>query len=780
MNHRELQDKITQAAHVIGKTWPLYSFVTANPLSGYEGLPFLEAIEQAGNLLDACLLPEAHVFRKAWEENKIGEDEIKKLLYEAGKKQSPEHYLAEMEAHPIVEHLNENHELDRLTVKWLSLFMDEGMAAWPMPFKEMGFYTAWRKLIIYDEDIKDSLNEPIPKSPEEALTLALANFDEKDYVKIFERHLAALPGWAGFVKYRVENDSIWNDEYPVNLLEFLAVRLWMARCLKVSILPKLPQRKDHSLLELKYVWLKAWELTWQNRFFKRIKRSSAQWNERKASKPDAQFVFCLDSRSELLRRLLEKCGNYETFGSAGAFGLPMNYRNPENGLVNKSSPAMLPSKYMVHEAPAPNQEKNVQEYKKAGKRIGAYKYFLKRMKNILPSAFGYVEGSGFYYSVFMLLRIFKPNMADRLMLRHHKGYENIYEPHICAIDQKDSLEEIPLNEKVSLVKGVFDSCGWRTFAPLVVFTGHASHSANNPYASSLDCGACAGNPGKRNARALARLANSKEVRKQLCEHGIEIPEGTIFIAAEHITSSDDVQLFDSQVPESHHKILHQLRKDLLEVKKNMTKERLNEPQNAVALAKIKSNSWSEARPEWGLSGHAGYVIGPRSLTINGEFSDCFLSSYDWRIDKDGSILKGIMQGPLLVCQWISNHYYFATVDNEVFGGGSKITLNITGKYGTVQGNGSDLKMGLPLQSLLKTDDEVFHNPIRLSTLIQAPRSFITKILASDEKLKSLLDNGWIHLFLMDPEKNNTIERYAKTLPCNNYSEKLFETSDFLK
>src|SRR5690606_1682964 len=160
------------------------------------------------------------------------------------------------------------------------------------------------------------------------------------------------------------------------------------------------------------------------------------------------------------------------------------------------------------------------------------------------------------------LRIFKPNAADRFMLRHHKGYEGIYNPHICPIDQKDSLEEIATDEMASIVKGVFDSCGWRTFAPLVVFTGHASHSANNPYASSLDCGACAGNPGKRNARTLARLANLKEVRAILEEkYGVNIPDDTIFIAAEHITSSDDVQLFDTEVPESHHNILQQLKKD---------------------------------------------------------------------------------------------------------------------------------------------------------------------------------------------------------------------------
>lgn len=242
-----------------------------------------------------------------------------------------------------------------------------------------------------------------------------------------------------------------------------------------------------------------------------------------------------------------------------------------------------------------------------------------------------------------------------------------------------------------------------------------------------------------------------------------IPEDTIFIAAEHITSTDEVQLFDSRVPESHQPILKQLKKNLSAAKKLMTKERLNECKNAESKAKVKSNDWSETRPEWGLSGHSGYIIGPRSLTKNGVFDDCFMSSYDWKIDKDGSILKGIMQGPLLVCQWISNHYYFSTVDNETFGGGSKIIHNITGKFGVVEGNGGDLKMGLPLQSLMKTDEKFYHNPIRLTTIIQAPFDMVEKILRGDEKLKDVIDNGWIHLFIMDPEENNKIAQYTNRI-----------------
>src|SRR5699024_5320620 len=139
-------------------------------------------------------------------------------------------------------------------------------------------------------------------------------------------------------KYRVENKSIWNKEYPINLLEYLAVRLWMAHCLQVPILPELATPKNKELLNLKYTWLKAWEKTWQKRLFTKLKDNPLQQSPNQ-SIPDAQLVFCLDSRSEVLRRLIEEKGNYETFGSAGSFGILMDYQDAETGLINKASPA---------------------------------------------------------------------------------------------------------------------------------------------------------------------------------------------------------------------------------------------------------------------------------------------------------------------------------------------------------------------------------------------------------------------------------------------------------
>jgi uncharacterized protein YbcC (UPF0753/DUF2309 family) len=120
-----------------------------------------------------------------------------------------------------------------------------------------------------------------------------------------------------------------------------------------------------------------------------------------------------------------------------------------------------------------------------------------------------------------------------------------------------------------------------------------------------------------------------------------------------------------------------------------------------------------------------------------------------------------MQGPMVVGQWINNHYYFSTVNNDLFGGGSKITQNVIGKFGVVQGNGGDLKLGIPLQSVKSSDEKNYHQPLRLSVVIQAPTLWIIDIIERNEHIKTLLDNEWIYLMVMDPLKDNDIKLYNR-------------------
>jgi uncharacterized protein len=83
-----------------------------------------------------------------------------------------------------------------------------------------------------------------------------------------------------------------------------------------------------------------------------------------------------------------------------------------------------------------------------------------------------------------------------------------------------------------------------------------------------------------------------------------------------------------------------------------------------------------------------------------------------------------------------------------YGGGNKVLHNVMGGFAVAEGNGGDLKAGLPLQSI--HDGERFvHEPRRLSVFIEAARERIDAVLAAQPAVRRLFDNGWLHLFSLE-------------------------------
>jgi uncharacterized protein YbcC (UPF0753/DUF2309 family) len=770
MINQNIKSSIEEASEFVGSTWPLYSFVTSNPLSGYEKFPFEKAVNLAEHFLDANMYPQPSMFEQALNNGEIDEYILLQMLEEHQLLTSPEESLKRMKSQISKVSKHSNSDLDRIMAKWLSLFMDEGLADWEMPFKKEGFYAAWRKLVGFDNEIGHINSDEIPHTSHEAIAYILDEYPIEVYTKICKYHIGALPGWTGYIKYRNETNSIWQQKYPISLEDYLGVRLWVAKLIDAEILPKKENKIENTPKNnLPYIWLKAWEKSCQTQLISdlnlEVPENSVLKNELNES-PKAQMVFCIDTRSELIRRHIESKGDYETFGYAGFFGIAMDYTNLHNGLSRKSCPPIVPSSYNVSEVVQEGQSEKLNAYHKKSAVKKFKKYFLKRMKNMLPSTFGFVEGSGLLYGLKLIARTLTPKWSDGFILAKETRFEEFCEPQIKTTDQNTTNNlDIPLVEKVKIVKTAFDFMGWKNFAPIVAFVGHGSHTSNNPFASSLDCGACAASPGRHNARMLAKLANLQEVRKSLkSDYDISIPSDTIFMGAEHNTTTDEILFFDSEVPKSHTEMLQKIKTDLRLAQETATQERLGVIKNSVSVAQSRAADWSETRPEWGLAKNAGFVIGSRELTKNKNLQGrCFLHSYDWSSDKKGEILEGIMQGPMVVTQWINNHYYFSTVDNDTFGGGSKITHNITGKFGVVNGNGGDLKMGLPLQSIRTSDQEMYHQPLRLSVLIHAPITIVSEILVKNDTLKNLLDNEWIYLTVIDPIRKNMISHYHKNL-----------------
>ncbi|WP_022836880.1 DUF2309 domain-containing protein [Salisaeta longa] len=765
-----LRARIENAAAAIGPLWPLPLFNSSNPLSGLEDQPFAEAVRTGQRLFGGRAYPAADCFRTAWAEGAIEPDILTQRLSDAGFAATPEALLDQMDRAPAPAPPPDE-TLNQLLTEWLAAFADRGQATWPMPERGDGFYAAWRALAPHERalpTVRDAMD--LPETSWDALRAVLADHPEPTWERLFTHHLAALPGWTGHIRWRMQAEAHdWQSEAPLTLIDYLAVRLTAATLLDRPITPPddaaAPDASEHAALA--QCWLAAWEESARRRLLDRLDPSATN---APAERPDAQLVFCIDVRSEIIRRHIEHTGAYETHGYAGFFGLPIALQTHDEAHPHKACPPIVDPRHRIAEDPRPEAHAAADRYARADAWRATGTSLLKTLKHDVAAAFGFVEGSGGFFGGALAGRTLAPlglaAWRDRLR-RWVPAASDVAAPAVARDPDRDNGLPYGLTHdaQVLYAEAAFRLMGWTDrFAPVVVFTGHGAQTPNNPYKASLDCGACAGAPGGPNARVLAALCNTPAVRDALRERGIAIPEDTVFLAAEHNTTTDAVTLYDDATDRVAPEALNRLRDDLSAAQSKAAAERAatlpgGGPATGRDDARRRAHDWAETRPEWGLAGNYAFIIGPRALSQDTSLDGrVFLHSYNWQTDPDGTALETIMTGPLVVGEWINMQYYFSTIDNAAYGSGSKITQNVTGRFGLIQGNGGDLMSGLPLQSLYASDTMAHHAPLRLWALVHAPRDRVEAILNQQYELKRLLDHRWMSLAVVDPS-DATVHEY---------------------
>ena len=479
-------------------------------------------------------------------------------------------------------------------------------------------------------------------------------------------------------------------------------------------------------------------------------------------RPLAQVVFCIDVRSEPFRRQLERHAppgtSIETLGFAGFFGIPMRFRPFAGGEAQDLCPVLLHPRYEIEEMPHGCSAHHAHKAAQRQNTLRHIRKLLADLKASVAATFTMVETIGIAYGLAAVGKTFAPQGFASLAatLRQRFVPEVPVQPLLsgCGHTVTSGLAHgLTEEEQAFFAETALTMMGLtRNFAPLVLLCGHGSQTDNNPYAAALDCGACGGNHGGPNARVLAAILNSTAVRTALAGRGIVIPADTRFLAGGHNTTTDAVTIYSHDaLPTERQTELATLRQALADASS------ANRAARQALLPGVDSSlrnavDWSQVRPEWGLAGNAFFIAGPRALTAPIDLGGrAFLHSYDYTVDSEGKALELILTAPLVVAEWINTQYLFSTLDNDRFGSGTKITHNVVGKFGILQGNTGDLQVGLPLQSVMRADGQPYHTPVRLMAVVVAPLAMVKRLIGRHAVLQRFFNNGWVALTVIEPD-----------------------------
>lgn len=789
---------------------PLKDFIFQNNLEAFQHLNFFEGLNQASDVLGYKVFLSLHEFRNLYHTGRISNTILEQILRDKKGEQHVEEWKTKLLSKEYIN--KQTPRVGRLRALWkkayginidslvhptlfriICSYLDQGISIWNFPLWKEGF------LLSIQEMERNSFSSFFATERPRKLLLE-GNYQIEDLLKIivgdeayysnylFDQQFAHQ-GWSGLVSVIESHPETLMDSKKITLQDFIAFELlleidaldlqlgrhWKPLCSKITYAPVdlFAPAPYTELQEVYQLWQEAFEWTYYDEVLAGLQQKKAVLPEK--SLTSFQAFFCIDDRETSLRDYLEKSDpQCETFGTPGFFNVEF-YFQPLNGkALTKLCPAPVTPKHLIKEL----------GFKKKNKKDV---HFAKQTFS-LSSGWIISQTLGFWAALELVIDIFRPSMgpATASSFNHMDKVASLSIEHTNDNGTEQGLQVgFTIEEMANRVEGLLRSIGLIDhFAPFVYVVGHGASSVNNPFYATMDCGACSCRPGSVNARTFCFMANHAKVRTLLEERGISIPMDTLFVGALHDTTRDEIIFYDERHIASHQIKIHE--KNIATFHKALAlnakerSRRFESISTRLSLKsiheKIKTRSVSlfEPRPELDHATNAITIVGRRDLTKK-LFLDrrSFLNSYDYQTDPDGKFLLGIMQPIAPVCGGINLSYYFAKVDNNKLGAGTKLPHNVMGLLGVANGIDGDLRPGLPSQMVES------HDPIRQLVIVE---HFPEVVLNTITKLTNYewYINNWLHIAAIHPEsKEIYVFQKGKFVPYAPLKKDIKTVSDII-
>ncbi|RFC50971.1 MAG: hypothetical protein DVB22_001745 [Verrucomicrobia bacterium] len=386
------------------------------------------------------------------------------------------------EAVMITEGLNMDDYVHPPLIRLTGAYVDQGIAYWPMPLRELGLLRAARRIMGQGMSLFPANLEGVGKmfraheaeglDAEDVVLRMLGELGvpQEEWEDYLVAELLPLAGWAGLIRKLEEDPSLApHDRVRCSLLEFLALRL----CYTVTALRNLAGESrswrevrksgmreaevgvaamfdvaqligmgSEELLGLPLVSFEALRrevaafgslerrrllhLAYERRHERQILVPLARHRRMPRLVPEsrrlaAQVMFCIDEREESIRRALEEVDpEIETLGAAGFFGCAIDYAGIDDAGGVALCPVVVKPGHEVREVPV-GEHAGMQEKRQALRRVWA-----KVAQNSYVSSRSLVRGwvstacLGFLSIFPLTLRVLRPSVYARFMERMNR------------------------------------------------------------------------------------------------------------------------------------------------------------------------------------------------------------------------------------------------------------------------------------------------------------------------------------------------------------------------